>query len=199
MKIGLTGGIASGKSTVGALLTERGAVVVDADQLAREVVLPGEPALAEVARRFGASVLHEDGTLDRKALGAIVFGDRVRLTELEGILHPAIRQRMRERLDQLEAEDPGRLHIADVPLLYETGQAAAYGRVLVVYVPREVQVQRLAARSPELTAEQAAARVDLQMDIEEKRRRADWVVDNSGTREETRRQLDALWREMMEL
>ncbi|GGF97840.1 dephospho-CoA kinase [Paenibacillus abyssi] len=191
MKIGLTGGIACGKSTVASMLVARGAVLVDADQVAREVVLPGGPALDSIVSRFGQAVLNEDGTLNRAELGSIVFADKEKLKELESILHPAIRERMQGRLNQYEAEDPARLHIADIPLLYETGQASLYSGILVVYVPREVQVERLMKRDPEMTLEQAESRVRLQMDIEEKRQRADWVIDNSGSLENTERQVDA--------
>lgn len=195
MIIGLTGGIACGKSTVAAMLVARGAALVDADQVAREVVMPGEAALSAVVRQFGQAVLAEDGTLNRSALGQLVFGDREQLKKLEAILHPAIRERMQARLRRYEAEDPARLAIADIPLLYETGQADSYPGVLVVYVPQALQLERLLARSPEMTEEQARSRIALQMDIEEKRRRADWVIDNSGTLAETEQQVAAFLRE----
>ncbi|GBF72982.1 dephospho-CoA kinase [Paenibacillus sp. 598K] len=195
MIIGLTGGIACGKSTVAAMLVARGAALVDADQVAREVVMPGEAALSAVVRQFGQAVLADDGTLDRPALGQLVFGDREKLKTLEAILHPAIRERMQDRLRRYEAEDPARLAVADIPLLYETGQADLYQGVLVVYVPQSLQLERLLARSPEMTEEQARSRIALQMDIEEKRRRADWVIDNSGTLYETELQVEAFLRE----
>ncbi|MFS0723170.1 dephospho-CoA kinase [Paenibacillus sp. 1P07SE] len=194
MKIGLTGGIACGKSTVAAMLAARGAALTDADQVAREVVMPGEPALAAVVRQFGQAVLSADGTLDRPGLGKLVFGNRERLKELEAILHPAIRERMQSRLQQYEDEDPDRLAVADVPLLFETGQAGLYEGVLVVYIPQPLQVERLLARSPGMTEEEALSRIGLQMDIEEKRSRADWVIDNSGSLEETEQQVEAFMR-----
>ncbi|MFX3634047.1 MAG: dephospho-CoA kinase [Candidatus Pristimantibacillus sp.] len=193
MKIGLTGGIATGKSTVAALLVERGALLVDADQVAREVVMPGESALEAVASKFGQAVLHNDGTLNRPALGKIVFNNRDLLAQLEGILHPAIRVRMQQRIRQHELEYPERLVVADVPLLYETEQQALYDGIMVVYVPHQLQLERLMQRNS-ITEEEATRRITLQMDIEEKKRRADWVIDNSGTIEETTRQIDVFWK-----
>jgi dephospho-CoA kinase len=194
--IGLTGGIACGKSTVAAMLAERGAFVVDADLIAREVVMPGEPALAEVAAVFGQAVIRDDGTLDRRKLGGIVFADPDKRKRLEAILHPAIRERMWARIRQVKADEPGRIVAADIPLLYETGQEGLYDGVLVVYVPRELQIERLLARNPELSEAQARERIDAQMDIERKKELADWVIDNSGSLESTERQVDALWRQL---
>jgi dephospho-CoA kinase len=191
--IGLTGGIATGKSTVSAMLAELGAAVVDADQVAREVVLPGEPALRQVAETFGQAVLNEDGTLNRKKLGEIVFADEMKRKALEAILHPAIRQVMNDRIDRLERENPGRLVVADIPLLYETGLDARYPEVLVVYVPPDVQLERLMKRDG-LTEAKARERLNAQLPIDEKKKRADWVIDNSGTLEETRRQVLDFWR-----
>lgn len=193
MIIGLTGGIATGKSTVSAMLAELGAAVVDADQVAREVVLPGEPALRQVAETFGQAVLNEDGTLNRKKLGEIVFADEMKRKALEAILHPAIRQVMNDRIDRLERENPGRLVVADIPLLYETGLDARYPEVLVVYVPPDVQLERLMKRDG-LTEAKARERLNAQLPIDEKKKRADWVIDNSGTLEETRRQVLDFWR-----
>ncbi|EXX90948.1 dephospho-CoA kinase [Paenibacillus darwinianus] len=196
MIIGLTGGIACGKSTVGAMLASRGALLVDADRVAREVVLPGEPALAAVAGVFGQVILHEDGTLNRAKLGEIAFADSDKLRTLESILHPAIRTRMWEQMNRTKADEPGRLIVADIPLLYETNQQDLYGGVLVVYVPRQVQLARLLSRNPGLTREQALQRIEAQMDIERKKSLADWVIDNSGTITETERQVEAFWNEL---
>ncbi|EFM08822.1 dephospho-CoA kinase [Paenibacillus curdlanolyticus YK9] len=193
MRIGLTGGIACGKSTVAAMLVELGARLVDADQAARDVVLPGEPALGAVVAKFGQAMLHEDGSLNRQALGAVVFGQAERLKELEAILHPAIRQHMKEQMEAYEKEDPNAVVIADIPLLYETGQDEAYEGVIVVYVPKDVQRERLMSRNG-LSVEEADRRIGLQIDIERKRERAQWVIDNRGTLEQTREQVAALWR-----
>ncbi|PZD95842.1 dephospho-CoA kinase [Paenibacillus sambharensis] len=193
MKIGLTGGIACGKSTVAAMLRQRGAMLVDADQVAREIVLPGEPALSRVTAVFGQAVINPDGTLNRAKLGGIVFADKDKLRQLEGILHPAIRERMWAVINAAEQEDPGRLIAADIPLLYETGQQDLYDGILVVYIPRELQLKRLQDRNPDLSEEQAKQRIDSQMDIDRKRELADWVIDNSGTLDQTEQQVDALW------
>lgn len=194
MIIGLTGGIASGKSTVSAMLAKLGAAVVDADQIAREVVLPGEPALREVVAAFGQAILHEDGTLNRKKLGELVFADAAKRKRLEAILHPAIRRTMAERIARLARENPERLVVADIPLLYETGLDARYPHVLVVYVPPAVQLERLMKRDG-LSEEEAGKRLAAQLPIDEKKARATWVIDNSGTREDTRRQVLDFWRE----
>ena len=194
MKLGLTGGIACGKSTVSAMLVARGAKLVDADQAAREVVLPGEPALAAIAAEFGQAVLNEDGTMNRAEVGKLVFNDRDRLNVLESILHPAIRNRMWAQIRAYEAEDSAQLIIADIPLLYETGQADLYEAVMVVYAPKTVQTERLMDRNG-LTREQAEQRIALQMDIEEKRSLADFVIDNSGTLDETEQQVERFWQE----
>ncbi|WP_435170180.1 dephospho-CoA kinase [Paenibacillus glycanilyticus] len=193
MKIGLTGGIATGKSTVAAMLAERGAMLVDADQVARDVVMPGEPALEAVASAFGQAVIHTDGTLDRKALGGIVFNNRDLLAQLENILHPAIRNRMQQRIRKYEEQNPRQLVVADIPLLYETGQEKLYDGVMVVYVPQALQLKRLMERNG-IAEEEAQRRIGLQMDIEQKRGRADWVIDNSGSLDETRRQVGDFWK-----
>ncbi|MDQ6418389.1 dephospho-CoA kinase [Paenibacillus sp. LHD-117] len=194
MIIGLTGGIASGKSTVSRMLAERGAALVDADAVAREVVQPGEAVLEAISSLFGQAVIQEDGTLNRKALGDIVFRDKAMLEKLEGITHPAIRARMRETIRRHAEADPKRLVVADIPLLYETKQAHLYKGVMVVYVPASVQVQRLMERNG-MEREEAERRVSLQMDIEEKRGLADWVIDNSGTIEETNKQIEIFWKQ----
>lgn len=191
MIIGLTGGIACGKSTVGSMLAARGALLVDADQAARDVVVPGMPALEQVTDAFGHGILQMDGTLDRAKLGTIVFADKNKLRTLESILHPAIRSFMWERMREAQANDPDKLIVADIPLLYETDQQHLYEGVLVVYIPRAMQLDRLLQRNPDMGAEQANQRINVQMDIERKRELADWVIDNSGTREETAQQVES--------
>lgn len=198
MIIGLTGGIASGKSTVGEMLVGRGAKLVDADAVAREIVRPGEPALEAIASRFGQAVLQDDGSLNRRALGDIVFADKDKLAELESITHPAIRGRMQETIRRYSEQQPTQLIIADIPLLYETNQEHLYEGVLVVYVPEKLQMKRLMERNP-MPEDEAKRRISLQMDIEEKRRRASWVIDNSGSLEETRNQVEAFWNAQVRL
>lgn len=192
MNIGLTGGIATGKSTVSDMLVEKGAILLDADQIAREVVLPGSPVLDKVFERFGQAVRNADGSLDRKKLGEIVFADREARKELEGILHPAIREIMKERMSRAQLEHPERLVVADVPLLFESGLEHLYEEVLLVYVPEAIQIRRLMARDG-INEEQARLRIQAQLPIEDKKARADIVIDNSGTLENTRKQIDQFW------
>ncbi|GIO88441.1 dephospho-CoA kinase [Paenibacillus faecis] len=194
MNIGLTGGIATGKSTVSQMLVGRGAALIDADVIAREIMEPGHPVLAEVVKRFGREILLPDGRLDRKKLGAIVFSDSGKRKTLEAITHPAIRAEMKERMAAIEAAEPRRLVVADIPLLFESGLEGLYEEIMVVYVPRPIQLERLVLRD-RLTLEQAEARLQAQMDIEEKRERADVLIDNSRGMEETKRQVDAFWRD----
>lgn len=185
MRVGLTGGVASGKSTVAAHLRELGAVVVDADQLAREVVEPGTPGLARVVEEFGDGVLAADGTLDRAALGAVVFADAEARTRLEQVLHPLIR----ERGAALEAEaGPDALVVHDIPLLVETGQQDRFDAVVVVDVPVEEQVRRMLADRG-WTEEDARARVAAQASREERLAAATVVIDNTGTRDDLRRRV----------
>ena len=181
-RVGLTGGVASGKSAVAALLRELGAVVIDSDQLAREVVEPGSPGLAAVVEEFGETVLTGDGHLDRAALGSMVFGDEASRRRLEGILHPLIRARAAEA----EAEaGSGALVVHDIPLLVETGQADRFDAVLVVDVPVETQVERM-VRDRGWSAEDARSRVAAQADREERRAVATHVIDNTGTHDDLR-------------
>lgn len=192
MNIGLTGGIASGKSTVSALLAGLGAAIVDADRIARDIVEPGSPILADIAARFGQAVLLPDGSLDRKALGAIVFADEARRRELEGVMHPAIRAIMKQRMAELERGQPSRLVVVDVPLLFESGLASMFERTMLVYVPPDIQLQRLMARDGS-TEEEALSRLRSQMPIDSKRQLADVIIDNSGSREHTKEQILRFW------
>jgi dephospho-CoA kinase len=189
MNIGLTGGIACGKSTVSRLLASRGAIVIDADILAREVVEPGAPALAEVVRIFGPDMLHEDGTLNRKQLGKVVFDNEAKRKRLEELLHPAIIQLMQERMAEAERLQPDKLVVADVPLLYEAQMEDMFQEVLVVAASREVQLERLMQRDG-LSGEEAELRIDAQMPLEWKKEWADVIIDNSGPPEETERQVE---------
>jgi dephospho-CoA kinase len=193
MRVGLTGGVASGKSTVAALLRELGAVVVDSDVLAREVVEPGTPGLAAVVEAFGPGVLTADGRLDRPALGAVVFGDQPARRRLEGILHPLIRARAAE----LEAAAPaGTVVVHDIPLLVETGQADRFDAVVVVDVPVETQVARM-VRDRGMSREDALARVKAQASREERLAVATQVVENTGTREDLRDRVTEVLEELV--
>jgi dephospho-CoA kinase len=176
--VGLTGGIASGKSTFAGALRARGAPVIDADALARAAVAPGTPALAEIARAFGGEVLLPDGTLDRKRLGAIVFADASARGRLEAITHPAVRVAMAAETARLAAAGHA-FAFYDVPLLYEVGLDRDLDSVVVVWVPREVQRARLVARDGLAPAE-AEARLAAQLPLDEKAARADFVIENTG-------------------
>ncbi|MEK3786125.1 dephospho-CoA kinase [Paenibacillus sp. FSL K6-1230] len=189
MIIGLTGGIATGKSTVSAMLVSRGALLVDADVIAREVMLPGHPVLAAVQERFGTEVMNDDGTLNRKELGRIVFGDQAELQALNNITHPAIRQEIKQRMTTFELQQPDKLVVVDIPLLYESKLDNLFQEIMVVYVPRTLQLQRLMERDG-LAALEAEQRLAAQMDIEEKKRKADIVIDNSKDLQYTEQQLE---------
>jgi dephospho-CoA kinase len=193
MNIGLTGGIACGKSTVAAMLVARGAILVDADAIAREVVEPGSPALGEIAARFGQDVINDDGSLHRKRLGEIVFADPSAKRDLEQILHPRIRQLMMGRMRKNESLYPDKLVVVDVPLLYESQLESWFSKVMVVYVPREIQLSRLIGRD-NLTTEQAERRLNAQLPIDEKKARADYVIDNQGSLSATELQVDTFLR-----
>nr|WP_217917637.1 MULTISPECIES: dephospho-CoA kinase [unclassified Myxococcus] len=190
----MTGGIASGKSTVTRVLRELGAEVLDADVLAREVVEPGTPGLAAVAARF-PGVVGSDGRLDRAKLGARVFGDPAERAALNDITHPLVRQAFMDKLQALEARGVARV-IYDVPLLIESGMHAWMEAVAVVWVPRTVQKARLMSRDG-LSSDAAEARLAAQLPLDDKRAHATWVIDNSGDLASTRAQVEAMWRAML--
>jgi dephospho-CoA kinase len=189
--VGLTGGIASGKSSVSRQLVALGCRLVDADVLAREVVAPGEPAWRAIVEAFGPEILGPDGQLDRKRLGALVFADPAQRKTLEAITHPAITTRRQATLDAWAAEGFDGLVVLDIPLLVEVGAATHVDRVIVVYAEREIQVERLMSRDGFERAE-AERRVASQMPLADKVRYAHYVVDNSGTPDETAGQVRAV-------
>lgn len=192
MRVGLTGGVGSGKSTVAAELAELGAVVIDADQLAREVVARGTPGLAAVVEEFGEHLLTPEGDLDRPAMGALVFGDHERRRALEAIVHPLVF----ERYAELEgATGPDDVVVHDIPLLVESGRAEEFEAVLVVDVPDEVRIERM-VRDRGWTREDAESRIAAQATREERLAVATHVIDNSGTREQLRERVRAVWREL---
>jgi dephospho-CoA kinase len=189
MRVGLTGGIASGKSTVSAILRELGAVVIDADQLAREVVARGTTGLTAVVEEFGPGVLTPEGDLDRPAVAATVFGDAAARRRLEAIVHPLVRRRIAE----LEAEAPaGALVVHDIPLLAESGRADSFDAVVVVDAPEESQVARM-VRERGWTEDEARARMAAQSTRAARLAMATYVIDNSGTVEELHRQVEELY------
>ena len=191
--IGLTGGIASGKTSVAALLERLGAAVVDADLLSREVVEPGEEALRAIVAAFGAKVLNGDGSLNRAALGAIVFADPAARRTLEAITHPAIRARADRKLAELRAQGVRTVFYV-APLLIEAGNSDRVDEIWVVYLDRQSQLARLMARDA-LGREAAEQRIASQMPMEEKKLLGRVVIDNRGTRQELEAQVLRLWRE----
>ncbi len=187
--IGLTGGIATGKSTVSRMLRTAGVPVVDADEVARSVVRPGLPAHREIVACFGQGVLQPDGTIDRERLGRLVFSDRAALARLNAITHPAIEAEIAAQVARLQG--PNRPVVVDIPLLFEVGDPETYDEVVLVYVDRETQIQRLMARDG-LTRTDAVQRLQAQLPIETKVARADRIIDNRGTLDQTRAQVSAL-------
>ncbi|HEY8530762.1 MAG TPA: dephospho-CoA kinase [Limnochorda sp.] len=194
--VGLTGGIATGKSLVAGFFREMGAAVVDADELARQVTAPGEPALAEIRRVFGPGVFTPEGELDRRALGRVVFADPEKRRALERIVHPRVRQRLEEAVARFQAAGAP-LIVLEIPLLFEAGEPLLrlIDWVVVVTAPEAVQLERLKARNG-LTEAEARARMAAQMPLAEKVKRADYLVDNGGSPEETRRQVAHIWEAM---
>ncbi|GAA4137276.1 dephospho-CoA kinase [Actinomadura keratinilytica] len=192
LKVGLTGGIGSGKSEVSARLAAHGAMVIDADRIAREVVEPGTPGLAAVVQEFGEQVLRPDGALDRERLGSIVFSDPDRLAALNAIVHPLVGERVAELM---EAAPEDAVVVYDVPLLAENGLAGMYDVVVVVDAPVETQVRRLVEHRG-MAEEDARARIAAQATREQRLALAHRVIDNSGSLEELHAQVDALWDEL---
>ena len=189
--IALTGGIASGKSTIAARLGELGAVVVDADALARAVVEPGEPALEAVRGAFGDDVIRADGSLDRPALGRIVFSDPRRRQVLNGIVHPAVLHRSHAAFRAAFERDPAAVVVYDVPLIDARG-VGEFDRIVVADAPADVRIDRL-VRLRGMSEEDARARVDAQLSDEERRALASDLIDSSGSLDATLAQVDALW------
>ncbi len=192
---GLTGSIATGKSTVSAILRDLGAFIVDADRVAREVVRPGTRAWEAIVRIFGAEVLQPGGEIDRERLGRIVFNDAAMRAMLEEVVHPEVMSAMDEQVSAIRQGSPDALVILDVPLLIETGMHRGLSEVIVVYCPEDQQITRLMVRDT-ISRDEALARVRAQLSIEEKRRYASLIIDNSASLEETRAQVEAAHRDL---
>ena len=191
--IGLTGGYASGKSLVSGFFAGLGAVVLDSDMLAREVVEPGTEGLRRVAERFGPGVLKDDGWLDRGKLGEIVFNDPARLRELEEIIHPLIRKLLFRRAEEPLARDSKTVVIADVALLFEKGLYRKMDKTVAVTCEREQEVERAMKRDG-ITAEEAAKRIALQWPMDKKAGMSDYVVDNSASEDKTKESVTGVWK-----
>lgn len=192
MRVGLTGGIASGKSTVSSILRELGAVVIDADQLAREVVARGTPGLAAVVEAFGPEVLTPEGDLDRPRMGTLVFNDETLRRQLEAIVHPLVF----ERYAELEASAPADgIVVHDIPLLVESGRAGEFDAVIVVDAPEQLQVERM-IRDRGWTEEDARSRIAAQATREQRRAVATYLVENTGTREDLRQRVTEVFEQL---
>jgi dephospho-CoA kinase len=195
--VGLTGGIASGKSTVSRYLQEVGIPVICADELAREAVKPGSPGLEEIRRVFGDEVVDKDGNLDRKAVGRIVFGDESKRKVLESIIHPRVAEE-KDRIMTVLEEQGNSMVVVDVALLYETGWQRHFDLVIVVYVPKDTQEERLMSRD-RISREAAASRIGAQLPIQKKKEMADRIVDNTGDLAHTYAQVERLLEELRTL
>nr|WP_148434695.1 dephospho-CoA kinase [Gracilibacillus massiliensis] len=189
--IGLTGNIATGKSTISNMIQEKYSIpVIDADKVAREVVEPGEKALQTIAETFGEGILLEDGTLNRKHLGEIIFQDKTKREKLNAIVHPAVRVRM-EQKKKMFLQQGHNFIVLDIPLLFENDLTYLVDKTIVVYTTEDIQLKRLMERN-QFTEKEAQNRMNAQMDIDNKRAKADAVIDNSGTIESSAEQLDTL-------
>ncbi|MGH9788139.1 MAG: dephospho-CoA kinase [Candidatus Acidiferrales bacterium] len=188
LRVGLTGGIASGKTTVAAMFRARGARVLEADRIAHQLMAPGQPAYEEIVRTFGREILSADGTIDRKRLGAIVFADAVRRAELNRIVHPRVIAEQEKELARIAAEAPGSVAIVEAALLIEASYHKQLDKLVVTWCRPEQQLERLQAKG--LSREDAARRMAAQLPPEEKRRLADYVIDCSGSLAETERQVE---------
>ena len=191
--IGLTGGVGSGKSTVAGMLRELGAIVIDADEAAHAVYAPGTPGFDAVVREFGPEFVR-DGALDRRLLGGLVFADEEARQRLNAIVHPLVRDWMAEKTREA-FEGGAQIVVQDVPLLYESGLESLFSSIVLVWTPAELQLERLVG-SRRVPAGRAEAMIAAQMPIDEKRRRSHHVIDNSGTVEQTRAQVEEMWAQM---
>jgi dephospho-CoA kinase len=189
--VGLTGGIASGKSTVAGEFRRRGATIIESDRISRELAMPGSAVGERIVKTFGKEIVRKDRTIDRKKLGAIVFGDPVKRKLLERITHPAIIRRIRELLRQYRAAGVPVI-VLDIPLLFEAGLQGRFGKTVVVWVPEKIQARRLGARD-DLSREEVACRLKAQWPLDRKRKLADYVIDNSGGRARVRGEVKKVW------
>lgn len=196
-RIGLTGGIGSGKSTVARMLQQRGAVLIDADAISRQLMEPGQQVLAETVRIFGPGILTPSGELDRPALAQLVFSDPEARQKLNSLVHPAVRaEAARQRQAALEQGEQGLVIVEDIPLLVETGQASDFDGVLVVQTDLPVRLERL-VRQRGMDEADALARIRAQASDQQRQAVASWLIDNSGAPEKTEQQVQALWEELV--
>lgn len=193
--VGLTGGIACGKSTVAAMLVQKGALLIDADRLSREVVEPGSRAREEIVRWLGDSIIDKEGKLDRKKIASIVFNDEKSLAKLNSIIHPRVLELFYQKSSELGRKYPGRLLIWDIPLLFEAGYEDRVDYIVVVACKEEIQIKRISERNG-LSREEALKRIRSQMELKKKIAKADYVIYNNGTRDLLKKQVDLLWEKL---
>ena len=198
LKIGLTGGIATGKSYALSVLSELGCQVIDADTVAHRVIESGRPAYLDIINQFGREILNEDGAINRAALGAIVFTSKNAREKLNAIVHPRVYEAQTEWFEQIASRDPAAIAVIDAALMIETGSYLRFDKVIVVYCDPELQLQRLTERNG-FTREQAQARISAQMPSEEKLKYADYSVNTSNGFEDTRRQIEKIYAELLAL
>jgi len=198
VKVGLTGGIASGKSSVCGIFSRLGAMVLDADILAREAVKPGRPAWIKLREKFGPEFFHPDGSLDRRSLRSLVFRDPEKRQQLNEAMHPEVMRAVREWLEAMGHREPHGVLLVDIPLLVEVGAVEGFDRIVLVFVREEIQLARLMERD-RLSLDEARGALEAQMPLREKLAFADYVVDNNGSLEETQVQVEAVWRELFSL
>jgi dephospho-CoA kinase len=195
LRVGLTGGVASGKSTAGAMFVSLGCHLIDSDQITHSLFEPGQPVYKAVVEEFGDRILAPDGSINRRVLGDIVFNDPSARARLNSLVHPAVIRRQQEWLKETEAQDPQGIAIVDAALMIEAGTYKNYDKVIVVVCTPEVQKERFRARSG-LSDEQIDARIRAQMSMEEKSGYADFVIENSGSIENTRRQVEQVYEQL---
>jgi dephospho-CoA kinase len=198
LKVGLTGGIASGKSMVSEIFASLGAKILDADEVAREVLLPGQPAWTRLRQAFGEEFFHPDGTVKRKQLRKLVFADPEKRKQLNAIVHPEVVKEINRRSESWSSSDQADVLLVDVPLLLEVGVANRFDKVVVVYASESVQIKRLLQRDG-ISEEEAKQALNVQMPLSKKVEQADYVIDNSGRLEETQAQVEEVWQELLVL
>jgi dephospho-CoA kinase len=198
LRVGLTGGIASGKSTVSGIFASLGAKIIDADAVAREVLLPGQPAWTRLRQAFGQEFFHPDGTVKRKQLRKLVFADPEKRKLLDSIVHPEVMKEINRRSESWSSSEQAGVLLVDVPLLLEVGVANRFDKVIVVYASESAQIKRLMQRDG-IAEEEAKQTLKVQMPLSKKVEQADYVIDNNGTTEETQAQVQRVWQELLVL
>ncbi len=198
LKVGLTGGIAAGKSTAAAMLARKGVLLFDADCLARRVVEPGQPAWEEIVKWLGKDYLHKDGTLNRKVIADLVFTDEVSRQKLNSIVHPRVKELFQRKSSEQKKREPQKIQVWEMPLLFEAKMEHLVDIVVVVASSRDFQVERLMERNG-LSRSEALQRIQAQYPLEEKIRRADYVLNNDETEEILQKQVDLLWKKLKKI